>query len=116
MQVPQIRMESQLARIGMHQQFASLSIEQPKADVNIEQHQAKMNISAPLGQLSIDQTQAWEEAHLMSTPRLIEKQSQEAMQAVAEGTARRAEQGSQLMKIEHKEDRIVQQAMENGFR
>lgn len=115
MQFPQIRMQSGFARIGMKQQFASLNIEQPKADLVMEQHQAKMEISAPTGQLNIDQTQAWEEAHLMSTPRLIEKQGQEAIQRAAEGTARRAEQGSQLMSIEQDVDMVVQQAMENGF-
>src|SRR5690625_3396033 len=116
MKVPQIRMESQLARIGMQQQFASLKIEQPKADINVEQQAAKLEISAPLGQLIIDQSQAWEETHLMSTPRLIEKQGQEAIQIAAEGTARRAEQGTQLMKIEQDIDLIVQHAQENGFR
>ncbi|HLS20572.1 MAG TPA: DUF6470 family protein [Bacillota bacterium] len=115
MRVPQIRMQSQFAKIGMEQQFASLNIQQPKADLKIEQHHAKMSIEAPKGELIIDQSQAWEEANLMSTPRLIEKQGAEGLQAVAEGAARRAEQGDELMKIEQSNNPIYNQALENGF-
>lgn len=114
--VPQIRMQSQFAKIGMEQQFASLNIQQPKADLTIEQHHAKMAIEAPQGELIIDQSQAWEEVNLMSTPRLIEKQGAEGLQAAAEGAARRAEQGDELMKIEQTNHPTYSQALENGFR
>ncbi|HLS06695.1 MAG TPA: DUF6470 family protein [Bacillota bacterium] len=116
MQVPQIRIHSQFAKIGMNQQFASLNIQQPKADVTIKQPAAKMGIKSPLGELTIDQSQAFAEANLMTTWRLIEKQAARGQQAATEGTARRASQGDELMKIENQNDPIIHQAHENGSR
>lgn len=116
MKVPQIRIQSQFAQIGMEQQLSKIYIQQPKADLSIEQHHAKMVMETKKGELVIDQTQAWEEANLMSTIRLIKKQATEGLQAVTEGTARRAEQGTELMKIEQNHDAIYKQSLENGFK
>lgn len=114
-QVPQIRIQSQLAQIGMSQTFASLDIQQPQADVMIKQPSANMSLKAPSGELLIDQSQAWEEANLIATWRSIEKHASKGLQAAAEGTSRRANQGDQLMKIEHPSNPIIDQAQENGF-
>ena len=114
MQFPQIRMESKMAKIGMEQTNSYLEIEQPKADLSIEQPKAELSIETTKGKLTIDQTQAWEETNLMSTLRLIEKLVEEAKKAALQGTARRAEQGAQLIDIHKNINVIAEQAIENG--
>lgn len=114
MQVPQIRMESQMARIQMEQHNADIELRQPQADLSIEQPKADVSIQTTKGKLTIDQTQAWEEMNLMSTRRHIEKFAEEGMSATSEGTARRAQQGTELMKIENDSNTIYSQAKANS--
>lgn len=114
MQFPQIRMESQMARIGIVQNKAFIEQSQPKATLSIEQPKADMSIRQVKGKLSIDQSQAWEEMNLGSTQRLIEKHADESMRAASEGTARRAEQGAELINIHNGADMIAEQAVQNG--
>lgn len=115
MQLPQIRMESQLAQISIQQTQGKQEIRQPKANLSIEQPKAKISIQTVPSKLSIDQSQAWEDMNLMSIRRRTEKQAQEGYQGFLEGTERRARQGSELMKIENKGDPLVGQAIENGY-
>lgn len=84
-----------------------MSIKQPHADLFIQTKQ---------GQLTIDQTQAWEDMNLMSIKRRIEQIAQKGLNAVQEGMARRAQQGTQLMKIEHGGQPIREQAVINASR
>lgn len=114
MNFPQIQMESQRGRISIEQTPATMEIRQSKATQTIEQPKAEMNISTTKGKMNIDQSQAWEDRHLMSTIRLNEMHAQEGMRAIKEGTARRAEQGAQLLKIEQEGNVIAEQAIENG--
>jgi len=116
MQVPQIRKESQMAKIGIEQTNSQIEMEQPTANLSIEQPSADMTMQTIKGTLTIDQTQAWEEMNLMSTMRHIEKFAQEGMQAVQEGTGRRAEQGTQLIDIHQNTNMIAEQAVQNGSR
>lgn len=116
MKFPQLQMESQRGRISIEQTPAKIKIKQLKADQSIEQPNAEMNIRTTRGKMHIDQSQAWEERNLMSTIRLNEIHAQEGMKAINEGTARRAEQGAQLIKIEQDVNVIAEQAVENGHR
>ena len=116
MKFPQIRMESQMARIGIEQTSGKQEIHQPKAEMTIEQPKADLSIHAAQGRLTIDQTEAWEEMNLMSTMRFIDKTAQEGKQQLLEGVARRAEQGTELMRIEHDGQPIIDQALINGHR
>lgn len=114
MKFPQIQMESQRGRISIEQTPAKIEIRQQHATQTIEQPKAKMDIRTTKSKMHIDQSQAWEERQLMSTIRLNEIHAQEGMRAVQEGTARRAEQGAQLLKIEQNVNVIAEQAIENG--
>src|SRR5690625_2554725 len=116
MQIPQIRMESQMAKIGMEQTNSYIEIEQPKADLSIEQPKADVSMQTIKGKITIDQTQAWEETNIMNPYRLTEKIAQEGKQAALEGTGRREEQGAQIIDIHHDVDMIAEQAVENGSR
>lgn len=113
MQMPQIRMESKMARIGMTQSMAQIEMRQPHADMSIEQPQTEMNMTTTKGRLTIDQTEAWEEMNLMSTQRSIEKNAQLSRQLLHEGVTRRAEQGAQLLDIHLSDTIIADQAREN---
>jgi len=114
MKFPQLQMESQRGRIRIEQTPANIEIRQARATQTIEQPSAEMNIRTTKGKMHIDQSQAWEDRLLMSTIRLNEIHAQEGMQAIKEGTARRAEQGAQLIKIENDVNMIAEQARENG--
>lgn len=112
-QVPQIRMESQMGRIRMEQEHGMLEIEQGKAELSIQQPQVDMSIQTRKGTLTIDQTEAWKQVNLGSTQYMIEKNAHAAMQAASEGTARRAEQGSEMLDIHHGREVITDQAWTN---
>ena len=114
MQLPQIRLESQFAQIGIRQSSGNQEIQQPKADLTIQQPSAELTIRTIPSKLTIDQTQAWEDMNLMSIARRIETFAQEGKSGLHEGIARRAEQGTALMKIENGGNPIVQQAIING--
>lgn len=114
MQIPQIRLQSEMAQLDITQSSGQLNMSQPKADLSIEQPRAELNIQTTPSKLTIDQSQAWEDMNLMSTPRLIEKTASDGLQDSQEGTGRRAEQGNQLMRIESNSNPIVGQALING--
>lgn len=101
----QIRIEQHLGKQYIRQPAANMSIEQPKADMTLRTKPSK---------LTIDQSQAWDETNLMSTPKLVKKHAQNGMEIAKEGTARRAEQGTQLMMIEKDGNPIKEQAIVNG--
>lgn len=114
MRMPQIRLQSEMARLDIKQFSGQLHIRQPKADLLIEQPKAEFNIQTTPSKLTIDQTQAWEDMNLMSTPKFVEKIASEGAQSSQEGAGRRAEQGNQLMRIETDSNPIVEQALING--
>lgn len=103
-----------MARIGIEQTPATINLRQKQADLSIEQPKAELSITTRKGKLTIDQSKAWEDRNLMSTIRLNERFAEEGKRAVQEGTSRRAEQGSQLVKIENGVNAIANQAIENG--
>lgn len=114
MQIPQIRMTSQMGKITIEQTKGQMDIVQPKAELMIEQPNAEISIQTTKGSLTIDQTQAWEETNLMSTIRLNENFAEVGKQAALEAIQRRAEQGAQLIDIHHGGNVIAEQAIQNG--
>lgn len=116
MQIPQIRMTSQMGKIAIEQKAGNLDIVQPKAEVAMKQPKANISIHTSKGKLTIDQTQAWEEANLMSPLRLSKRHAQAAKQAVLGGIQKRAQQGAQLIDIHLGGNMIAQQAIQNGHR
>jgi hypothetical protein len=114
MQLPQIRLESQFAQIDMRKTSGQQEIRQPKAEISIQQPKANLSIQTTKSKLTIDQTKAWEDMNLMSTARQIEVAAQEGKSGLFEGIQRRAQEGTDLMKIENSGNPIVQQAIVNG--
>src|SRR5690625_4233515 len=116
MNIPQLQITSQMGRIGLQQKMATLSIEQPKANLQIEQPKADMAMKSKKGKLTIDQSQAWSDLNLMSTPKWNDQMIAEAVEKGKEGVSRRAEEGAELIKIEDGENVFVQLAIQNGHR
>ncbi|WP_284139267.1 MULTISPECIES: DUF6470 family protein [unclassified Virgibacillus] len=116
MKLPQIRIETQMAKIALQQQPGKQEIKQPKADVSIQQPRAELTITRTPSKLQIDQTKAWEDMNLMSILRRNDIVAAEGKQGALEGTGRRAQQGQELMKIENKGNPIINQAIVNGHK
>lgn len=110
MNFPQITMHSTYGQIEINTQNASLSSEQPPADLNIEQPKAEMIINRTPPWLTIDQSRARADVDLKSARQRIEEAAQQGHQSAAEGIARRAQEGEELMKIENGGGVIAQQA------
>lgn len=115
MQLPQIRMQSQMAHITIQQTDGKQRIRQTEASLSIQQPKAEMTIKTTPSKLDINQTQAWEDMNIMHIFKRIEKFANEGLQAANEGTARRARQGDAMMKIENKGNPIASQAIQNAF-
>ncbi|WP_164218345.1 DUF6470 family protein [Virgibacillus sp. YIM 98842] len=114
MNIPQIRMQSQMAQIEISQTAAKQYIRQPAAEISIQQPPASLSIQTTPSRLQIDQTQAWEDMNLMHISRLNEKFAKEGLRAVQEGMAKKAAQGRELMMIENEGAPVIEQAMTNS--
>lgn len=116
MKLPQIQLQSQMAKINISQTEGKQEITQPKAELSIQQPPADLSFHTTPSKLTIDQTQAWEDLNLMSILKRNAMFAKEGGQAILEGMARRAQQGRELMQIEQKGDPLISQAIANGSR
>lgn len=116
MQIPQISMQSQMAQIQIRQTKGIQEIKQPNAELSIQQPHAALSIQTTPAKLQIDQTQAWEDMNLMHIFRQNEKVAEEGKNSLLEGIGRRAEQGSELMKLENEGAPVINQAIMDGNR
>lgn len=114
MNLPQIRIESQLAKIAMSTTPAVQHISQPKADLSIEQPMAEMIIHRTPPRLTIDQSQAWADMGLKPILQLMDEFVVEGKQAAVSGMARRSQEGDELMRIENGGNPLVAQAERNS--
>ena len=73
MELPQIRMQSQMAKIEMTTNPAIQSIEQPGPDLDLQQPPAELHITRTPSMLYIDQTEARADIDLKSIRRRIEE-------------------------------------------
>lgn len=110
MKLPQIRMESQLAKIQINQTDARLDIKQELPLMKIEQPHAEVKMRTTPSKLSIDQSRAWEDMNLMSILKRNDRFAREALQAAQAGMARTAREGNELMKIQYGGNVIASQA------
>ncbi|ASN04727.1 DUF6470 family protein [Virgibacillus necropolis] len=115
MQLPQIRMQSQMAHISIQQTSGKQTIQQSEATLSIQQPKAEIKIQTTPSKLQIDQKKAWEDMNLLHVFKRIEKFANEGLQGANKGTARRVQQGDALMRIENKGNPIASQAIQNSF-
>ncbi|MBS2771205.1 DUF6470 family protein [Anoxybacteroides rupiense] len=114
MQLPQIRLQSTVARISIATTPPVQEIEQPPAELEIRQPPAQLQIETTPGKLTIDQTKAWEDMDLKHIFRRIEEFAEQGYQDWLAGMARLSEQGDELMRIEDGGNPIADQARENS--
>lgn len=116
LRLPQVRMESQMAKIQIQSTPGKQEITQPKATVEIEQPKAELNINSKPAKLHIDQSQAWEDMNLLNVFKSSARFAAEGMSGVKEGIARRAEEGMAMMKIENQGTPLIDQAIQHSER
>ncbi|AXH98417.1 hypothetical protein DV702_01060 [Sporosarcina sp. PTS2304] len=101
MNIPQLQIQTTPAKIGLQVTKPVQEIEQPRASLSIQQPAAILDISTTRPQLSLDTTENRADLDLKSAFRRIAENAQYGHQKVQEGIGRRAQEGSQLMKIEN---------------
>lgn len=114
MNIPQIQIQTTRGQIGLTTQRPVQQIEQPKADLDIQQPKAEMSIRTTKSELSIDSFEMRESLDLKSSRSRTAEVSQYSKQTAMEGLARRAQEGSELMKIENGGNPLVEQAKRTG--
>lgn len=110
MRVPLIRIHSTMGQIAMSAVPPRQTIKQPKADMHLEQPPATLRMETEPGRLTIDQSKAWEAMDIEHIFQRVKEHAEEGKQAAMEGTARRAAEGDELMKIEKGGNPIAAQA------
>ncbi|MGM0837641.1 MAG: DUF6470 family protein [Bacillota bacterium] len=111
---PQIRLESTFAHTDLSIRKPVQEIQQPKSQMTIEQPKAELTIDRTPSRLSIDQTMAREDMDLKSAGRRIEEAAQQGYQDWLEGLARVAQDGNEMMRIEHGGGAIARLAKRNS--
>lgn len=101
MNIPQLQVTTTKALLGLTTQKPIQEIEQPRPTLDIQRPQANMTIKTMKPKLSIDTVEARAEMDLKSSFRRTEEVAQFARSEVSNGIARRAQDGSELMKIEN---------------
>ncbi|ARK22455.1 DUF6470 family protein [Sporosarcina ureae] len=101
MNIPQLQIQTTPAKIDLQVTKPVQEIQQPKATLSIEQPAAILEMSTTRPQLSLDTTENRADLDLKSVFRRTSENAQYGMQKAQEGSARRAQEGQQLMKIEN---------------
>ncbi|MEH7124267.1 DUF6470 family protein [Bacillus sp. JJ1773] len=101
MQIPQIRIESQVGKIGLDITKPNQHIEQPQADLSIEQPPAEMVINRQPSRLTIDQTIAKENLDLKSVFKRGDENAQLGYRNLMEYIGKVVQEGAELMMIEN---------------
>ena len=114
MNIPQLQIQTTRGILGLQLTKPTQEIEQPRATMNIQQPAATLEISTTRSQLSIDTTEARADVDLKSVRRRIEEHAQLGKQGASEGTARRAQEGQQMLRIENGGKIIADIAKQNA--
>ncbi|MRG84784.1 DUF6470 family protein [Salinibacillus xinjiangensis] len=115
MQLPQIRLQSQMAKTELNIFPAKQSIQQPEAEITIEQPKADIQIDKQPSKQTIDQTQAWRDMGMVNSVEFARNFGQKGHRSADEGTSRRASEGDDLMRIENGGNPIVSHAVNNAY-
>jgi len=112
--IPQLQIQTTRAILGLQVKKSTQEIEQPRAVLTQQQPAAILEISTTRSQLSIDTTEARADIDMKSARRRIEENAQFGMQGASEGTARRAQEGQQMLRIENGGKVIADLAKQNA--
>lgn len=118
MAIPQIQIQTTDIQMNYSIRPPQVNISQKPADVSIQQPEATMQITNKLGELQIDQSQAFAEAGLKPITDVNKEYVEKGRQAVLQMIAQKAREGEQLMKGAGKDQRgaaIQQIAKQNDL-
>jgi len=116
MQIPQLRMESTLARIGLNIQKPVQEIRQPKAELNISQTPAEMTIEQARLILEIDSSQARANIGLMTSMQFSDSNAAYGKQQWLRAIAEKSQEGRQLWAIHTKRNAIKEIARQHTMK
>jgi len=114
MNIPKLQIQSTKAQIGLDIQKAVQEIEQPQAKLDLQQPKAKISMQSQKSKLIIDAHEARESMDFKSSMSRTRDVAQQSIQDALEGTARRAQEGDELMQIENGGSPIADQAKRRG--
>ena len=112
--MPKLSVQTTEGLIGLSTTKSIQRIEQRPATLSIEQPKAIQTLRTTQSQLTIDSTQARSDVDLKSVSMRWEEVASYSKQSVAEGTSRRASEGSEMMRIENGGSPIASQAQRTG--
>ncbi len=101
MNMPYLQVNQTGGQLGINYYQPNMKIQQPQADMRIEQPAAILDINFKKSELHIDQTEAFADVDQKSAARRTREWAEQAKQMLAQGVARRAREGDQMMKIEN---------------
>ncbi|MEK4711634.1 DUF6470 family protein [Sporosarcina sp. FSL K6-5500] len=114
MNIPQLQIQTTRGILELQTTEPIQEIEQPRPTMTIQQPAATLEISTTRPQLSIDTTEARADIDMKSVRRRIEEHEQLGKQGASEGTARRAQEGQQMLRIENGGKVIADLAKQNS--
>lgn len=114
MNIPKIQIQSTKAQIGLNIQKSVQEIEQPRANLDLQQPKAIVTINTTKSELTIDAFEARESIGHKNTRSRTAETAQQGIQDALNGTARRAQEGNDLMRIENGGNPIVAHAESKG--
>jgi len=101
MDMPRMQVQTTKGLLGLSTTKPVQRIEQRPATLSIKQPKAVQTFRTTKSQLHIDTTQARADVDLKSSMMRWEEVASYSRQSVSEGTARRASEGSEMMRIEN---------------
>ncbi|WP_080843989.1 DUF6470 family protein [Cytobacillus gottheilii] len=114
MNMPSLQVHQISAKLGINIYQPTMKIQQSQAEMRIEQPAAKLEINYKKSKLNIDQTEAFADVDQKSAARRTREWAEQSKQMLAQGVARRAREGEQMMKIENGGDAIARISKQNS--
>ena len=114
MDIPRLNVQTTKGLLGLSTTKPIQRITQQPATLSIEQPNAIQTFRTTKPQLNIDSTQARADVDLKSSFKRWEEVASYSRQTVSEGTARRASEGSEMMRIENDGNAFASIAQRSG--
>jgi len=112
---PNIQIRQTYAQLGYNIERVQFEQKQPRADVNMQQIPAKLSITSPRGELTIDQTRAWDALGVGPVTEAMNRIYDQAQNLFLQNLARKVEQGNHLADIHTGANAIADNAQELLF-
>lgn len=113
--MPIVQIRQTYAKIGIDADLGEQSIRQPRPDFQITTKPAQLDTTYRKGDLTIDQSQAWEALGKGDVFQFTQRVADEAKSLALQGIAKRVEAGNRLWAIHKGGNPIADMAVESFF-